>query len=275
MQHHFPFYNIQCLDIIESPRVASDLAAYDMALMPSANRLYLVARRWALSNTRYLLGPAGYADSLNQELDPVQHSFHILQRFSIAARPGVEQPTALTQVTAVEDTNGDYAVIEFGGALPRASLYTNWQVSTNQDSTLQTLTAQDFDPKKTVLVSEPMPAPSGNTLSGNDAVAVPIKSYAPKDIVLDAQATAPSVMLLTDKYDPNWRVYVDGKPTELFRANFIMRGVFLTPGEHTVEFKFRLPNKPLYVTWTAIIIAFVLCGVLFVAWRRKQSEPAK
>ena len=273
MQQQFPFYNVQCLDIIQSPRVASDLAAYDMALVPSANRLYLVARHWALSNTSYLLGPAGYVDSLNQELDPLQYSFRIVQRFSIAAKPGIDQPTELEQVTAVPDTNGDYALIEFGGALPRASLYTNWQVNTNEDSTLQTLTAQDFDPKKTVLVSEPMPAP-GNNSPGKDALPVPIKSYAPKDIVLDAQVAAPSVLLLTDKYDPNWRVYVDGKRAELFRANFIMRGVFLMPGEHTVEFEFSLPHKPLYITLTAIGLGIVLCGILVAAGRRRQTEMA-
>lgn len=272
MQHHFPYYNIQCLDIIESPRVASDLAAYDMALAPSPSHLYVLARRWALSNTSYLLGPAGYLDFLNQELDPIQHRFHIVQRFNIAPKPGIDQPTELTQLTAVPDTNGDYALIEFGGALPRASLYTNWQVSTNQDAILQTLTAQNFDPKKSVLVSEPMPDPPGNNSPDKDAVPVPIKSYAPKDIVLDAHASAPSILLLTDKFDPNWRVYVDGKQAKLFRCNFIMRGVFLTPGAHTVEFRFSLPNKPLYITVTGICVGLGLSAVLVVLTRKRQAS---
>ena len=51
------------------------------------------------------------------------------------------------------------------------------------------------------------------------------KSYSPKQIVFATNATAPSVLLLNDKYDPNWRVTVDGKPAELLRCNYIMRGV--------------------------------------------------
>ena len=50
----------------------------------------------------------------------------------------------------------------------------------------------------------------------------------------------------------NWRVTVDGKPAELLRCNFIMRGVYLpAPGRHTVEFSFSLPHQPLYVTLAA------------------------
>ncbi|MGH7939778.1 MAG: hypothetical protein ACREFR_01745, partial [Limisphaerales bacterium] len=141
MQHHFPYYNIQCLDIIQSPRVSSDLAAYDMALAPGPSSLYLLARRWALSNTSYLLGPAAYLDQLNQQLDPARRRFRIVKRFSIAPKPGIEQPTELEQLTAVPDTNGDYALFEFTGALPRAKLYTYWRVSTNANATLHTLTA--------------------------------------------------------------------------------------------------------------------------------------
>ncbi|HEX3626179.1 MAG TPA: hypothetical protein VH280_12210 [Verrucomicrobiae bacterium] len=265
MQHHFPYYNVQCLDIIQSPRVTSDLAAYDIALAPTQSSLYHLARKWELSNTRYLLGPAGYLDSINQQLDPVQHRFRILKRFTIVPKPGIENPTELEQLTVVPDTNGDYALFEFGGALPRAKLYANWQVSTNANATLETLASQDFDPQKTVLVSTPLPDPPANPALDANPGTVEFKSYTPNDIVLTAQAKAPSVLLFNDKFDPNWRVQVDGKPADLLHCNFIMRGVFVSPGAHTVEFKFSLPHKPLYITIAAIVIGFILGGFLFFA----------
>ena len=105
--------------------------------------------------------------------------------------------------------------------------------------------------------------------------AVDFKSYNPKDIVLSAQATAPSVLLLNDRFDPNWRVLVDGKPAPLLRCNFIMRGVFVPPGSHTVEFQFSLPHKPFYVTLTAIVIGIFLCGFLFYSARKPQPVTTK
>jgi hypothetical protein len=68
---------------------------------------------------------------------------------------------------------------------------------------------------------------------------------------------------------------VDGKPVEILRANFIMRGVYLTPGAHTVEFRFSLPNKPLYVTLSAIGLGIVLCGLLFYLTRRQPVPTAQ
>ena len=56
---------------------------------------------------------------------------------------------------------------------------------------------------------------------------------------------------------------VDGKSADLLRCNFIMRGVYLpAPGQHTVDFSFHLPNKPLYVTLAAFLVGLGLGGFL-------------
>jgi hypothetical protein len=269
-QHHFPYYNIQSLDLIQMARMPKDLKAYSEAFFPhSEAEAQLYARHWQLTNTRYLLGAAGFLNVINQQLDPGQHRFRIAQRFDVVAKPGVIQPTGLEQLTAAPSPDGDLALFEFTGALPRAKLYANWQVNTNDQAVLKTLADLDFDPAKTVLISTPekdLPAAATNENSGT----VDFKSYSPKKIIFDANANTPSVLLLNDKYDPDWRVTVDGKPAELLRCNFIMRGVYLTPGNHTVEFRFSLPSKPLYVTLTAIGAGIILCGFLFFSGRRNS-----
>ena len=92
--------------------------------------------------------------------------------------------------------------------------------------------------------------------------------------MFDAKADAPSVLLLNDKFDPYWRVLVDGKPAELLRCNFIMRGVYLAPGAHRVEFQFGLPNGPLFVTLTAVGVGILLCGFLIFLERRPSGPMA-
>jgi hypothetical protein len=271
-QHHFPYYNIQSLDIIQMPRMPADLEAFDTALAfrNTPETVYLIARKWQLTNTRYLLGPAGSLDTLNQQLDPVQQRFRIIKRFDVMPKPGVEQVKKLEELTAFPNDNGGCALFEFTGALPRARLYANWQVGTNDDATLQTLAATNFDPAKIVLVSTNLPPPPAGTTNENSGT-VEFKSYAPKDIMLDARADTASVLLLNDKFDPNWRVTVDGKPAALLRCNFIMRGVYLTPGAHKVEFQFKLPNGPLYVTLTAIAVGVFLLGLLVFSTRKSNA----
>jgi hypothetical protein len=305
-QHHFPYYNIQSLDKIQMPRMPADLEAFEGALrigirQDSSGQWILdpetftrVGRLWELTDTRYLLGPAALLDLFNEQFDPGRRRFRIVQRFSIALKPGVKEfHQRLEELTAVPNDNGDYALIEFIGALPRAKLYSNWQVNTNDDATLKTLVSTNFDPWQTVLVSTPLPgAPAANATNQNSSV-VDFKRYvpddlvfkgkrnglwkqsgycyAPKDIMFDAKTTTPSVLLLNDKFDPHWRVLVDGKPAELLRCNFIMRGVYLTPGQHTVEFQFSLPNKPLYVTVLAMGIGVLLAAFLLFRTARQTK----
>jgi hypothetical protein len=190
------------------------------------------------------------------------------------SKPGITQPTRLEELTAVANENGPYALFEFTGALPRAKLYASWQVNTNDQANLKTLADLNFDPEKSVLVSTPskdLPDRATNQNSGT----VAFKSYSPKQLVFDANDSAPSVLLLNDKYDPNWHVTVDGQPAELLRCNFIMRGVHLPAGPHQVLFQFILPNKPLYVTLAAIATGLVLVGLLVYLELKPQFSAQK
>ena len=278
LQQLFPFYNIQSLDIVQRPRISSDIAAYESALAPrSFQSLNLLARMWQLTNTRYLLGPTacnlpmGTVDTLsflNDGFDPAQRRFRIAQRFEVEPKPGITQPRQYSDLTASFKDDGRYALFEFTGALPRVKLYSNWVVNTNNESTLTTLASTNFDPTATVLLSSAVPVASPGT---TNAGTVDFQSYSPREIVFKAQAAAPAVLLLNDKYDPQWVVTVDGQPATLLRCNFIMRGVYLTPGEHTVKFVFSVPNQPLYITVVAIVIGLGLCGFIFAATRRQED----
>ena len=56
----------------------------------------------------------------------------------------------------------------------------------------------------------------------------------------------------------------------MLRCNFIMRGVQLPPGAHTVQFDFSMPNRPLFITLAAVCMAIVLCGFLLLEQRRAK-----
>ncbi|MGN6641854.1 MAG: hypothetical protein ACTHKU_02515, partial [Verrucomicrobiota bacterium] len=298
-QHQFQYYNVQSLDVVQMPRVAQDLQNYESALQfrGTADSTYLLTRRWALTNTRYLLGPAGFLDVLNQQIDPEQRRFRIVESFNVVPKAGVLRPTRLEELTAEPATNGAYALFEFTGALPRAKLYSSWQVpaknpdavaklksgswntndlsflkniGTNDFLTLETLAARDFDPHQTVLLADTASVPATTNATNQNSGTVEYTSYAPKDIRLKTKSKTDSVLLLNDKYDPVWQVSVDGKRADLLRANYIMRGVFVPAGEHTVEFQFKMDSRPLYISLAAEALAVGLLGFVAIS-RRKPS----
>lgn len=250
LQHHFPFYNIQSIDVSQDPRPPADKAAYMQALARN------LTRYWQLTSTRYCFGMAGpFLDMLNQQLDGGQKRFRLHMPFTVERTPKQESFISITNAA------GPFALLEFTGALPRAKLYSQWQASTNDQQTLQQLTSADFNPEQTVILSSEAPAPAAD---GNAPGQVEFASYAPKHIKLAAKAQTPSVLLLNDRYDPDWKAFVDGKPAPLLRANFIMRGVHVPAGEHTVEFRFQPKTTGLYVTLTAIGLGALLCALVLV-----------
>ena len=87
--------------------------------------------------------------------------------------------------------DGQYAVFDFTGALPRAKLYANWQVSTNDQATLKELASAEFDPEQTVLVADPLPAPAPGEPDQSECRHCGFTSYAPRRIVLQAKADSP------------------------------------------------------------------------------------
>jgi hypothetical protein len=275
-QHQFLYYNVQSLDIVQMPRMPEDLAAFEAAIRydGTPSNLFRITRRWQLTNTRYFLGLAAFRDVLNQQLDPGAHRFRIVTNFDIGRRPGVPEAASLEQLTAYPKPDGPYALMEFTGALPRAKLYSSWQVSTNDQKTLEELGSREFDPTQKVLVDNPLPVSKATNVTSQAAATVDYTSYAPKHFVLQAKADSPTVLLVNDKFDENWKVWVDGKPDTLFRCNYIMRGVYLPAGSHTVDFRFLPAVRPFYVSLTAIGLGILLIGILPFVDRPEPLVPS-
>jgi hypothetical protein len=259
-QHQFLYHNIQSLDIVQMPRMPADLEAFERAWSSRGPQGLL--RRWELTNTRYLLGPAGFVEGLNDQLDKAQKRFSVKLPFTLRSKAGVVQANKLEDLTAVENPAGPYAVIEFAGALPRAKLFSQWTVNTNDTAVLDQLFSADFDPHRSVIVAQGdvKPGTGTNTTPGT----VTYTSYAPKRITLDVNATEPALLLLNDRYEANWKVTVDGQPASLLRCNFIMRGVQVPAGKHTVEFAFRPAIGALYITLVAMAVTAVLLLVVVI-----------
>jgi hypothetical protein len=271
-QQHFQYYDVQALDLVQLPRVPADLAAYLSAGRfdgTDATMPWLL-RRWELDNARYMVGVADYLDTFNERLDPVHHRFHILQRFQIQPKPGSTAAIELERLTAELSPTGDFALFEFDGALPRAKLYGAWQVNTNDPDVLHELFSPSFEPARSVIVSGGLPPAVASSATNENSGTVEFVSYAPKDIKLKAMVKSASVLLYNDRFDPNWRVLVDGKSAPLLRCNFIKRGVYLEPGVHEVEFLFTPPHGALFVSLAAVGVGVVLAGILAVGIR-----PAK
>jgi hypothetical protein len=205
---------------------------------------------------------------LNEHADPIRHGFRLLASLNVHYKEGVSYPEDAGDQTVDNDPNGDEALIEFDHVLPRAKLFANWQTPTNDTATLATLLSTNFNPALTVLLATNTPIDQAPGDPNADPGSVDITDYQPRYIKLGANAKTPAVLLLNDRFAPAWTVSVDQKPVRLLRCNYIMRGVFLSPGGHTVEFRYRPDLATLFLSLTGWAAGLAVVGFLFCRNRR-------
>jgi hypothetical protein len=270
LQNDFPYHNIQTLDFSQMPRTPELDKAYlkTFELQGSDIRntdLWPAMRLWQLTNTRYILSMANTVELLNNRVDPTHHSFHIQTLFDMHRKAEASSIADFGDLTVDLGPKGSCAMVEYTGALPRAKLYANWETPADDAATLKTLASRDFDPTQTVLVSGETPVTASTGAPTIDPGVVTITEYRPKRVQLQADVKTPSVLLFNDRIGANWKLFVDRKPAPILRCNYLMRGVFLTPGEHSVDFQFHPPLKALYVSLSAFVAGIALAGYLMVA----------
>lgn len=256
IQHAFRYHDIQALEVVQLPRAPVDYTEYKMALQGNP------VREWELTNTRYVFALAPLVEAMNQQLDGGRGRFRLHTAFAMSQGPG---GNILVQTNA----EGPYALLEFSGALPRVMLYDRWRSGVADEEALGLLASTSFDPVREVLVAESAPQPSVET-SSQPAGTVRYVKYAPTRWTVETEARTPCVLLVNDRHHPEWKVRVDGEEEPLLRVNYVMRGVYLTPGKHTVEFRFDPPTRTLWLTLAMLGMAVGLV-VVGVRWREPEG----
>ena len=271
MQHEFPQDNIQSFETVEMPRMPLDYAAW-AATANNTNApgiWFHLTRVWQLTSVGYVFGPVTLADYLAHQTFFAQPPLQLVTQFKLAHKPGVTQVTKPDQITAVPDPDGQFALFRFTPGLSRATLFSRWQVTTNGTNVLAQIMDPAFDPRASVFVDGGPPATQE---MGADVPAgsVQISSYAPKKMTLDADVKAPAILMTGDHFDPDWKVFVDGRPEKLLQCDFLMRGVQLSPGTHHVEFQYKPSTGWLGISAAAWGVTLVLIGWLVV---QKRNQP--
>jgi hypothetical protein len=94
-----------------------------------------------------------------------------------------------------------------------------------------------------------------------------IVEWTPNRIRVEAEG--PGLLVLSEVYDPDWKVRVDGQSAELVCATGILRGVYLEEGQHRVTFAYWPSGLTVGILLTAA--AAVVAVGLFIAGKRGRS----
>ena len=147
------------------------------------------------------------------------------------------------------------------------------RVMANGAELLRTLGDPHFDPWAEALSTTriPLPAPTAD-LRAADGFSAAITCYTAEAVDVRAALDRPGLLVLGDVDYPGWEVWVDGVKRDLWRVNYIMRGVVLDSGRHGVEFRYVC--RPFRVGLALSLAAWGLTGLLLAAdaWRRQRQR---
>jgi uncharacterized membrane protein YfhO len=83
-------------------------------------------------------------------------------------------------------------------------------------------------------------------------------------------STRPGALVLDDSYAPGWSATVDGRPARVYRVDYVLRGVPVGAGAHTVIFTYEPTSWR--VGWIVSVLgAVIVFAALLGGWRRRRQ----
>jgi hypothetical protein len=110
---------------------------------------------------------------------------------------------------------------------------------------------------------------------------ISLSSYAPNKLIYQSEATTPQLAVFSEiYYEKGWNAYVDGQPVPHFRCNYVLRGMIVPAGKHTIEYKFdpEVVHKGEQIALYSSILLYggvVSIGGFLLFRRRTENKQEK
>ncbi|HTY01717.1 MAG TPA: YfhO family protein [Bacteroidota bacterium] len=147
------------------------------------------------------------------------------------------------------------------GALPRVWFVDTVEIAKDDHEVFEALDARGFDPHHLAVVQSPETAPV--VARPDSSASANVTEHTSRNIVIRATTAKPALLVVSEVYYPaGWKAYVDGKETEIYRTNSVLRSVVVPSGTHTVTMTF---DPPMYrAGWMISNTAWVFTALCII-----------
>ena len=158
-------------------------------------------------------------------------------------------------------------------ARPRAWFVDSLKVISEPQEIWNELNSESFNPAGTAIVEKAVSGVESPTVRNVTQTKAEMH-----EISFEVETDKPAFLTVSEVYYPaGWKAFIDGNETEIHPANYILRGVVVPAGKHTLEMKFEPESYKLSVGLSLIGILIsllsLLAGLFF--WYRQRKAEAK
>jgi hypothetical protein len=171
--------------------------------------------------------------------------------------------------------DGEVLIYENPQAMPRVWLAHEVRYVSSPEEAWQAMAQPDVNLTETALVEEYVPGIDGGARLRGKGDTAKIVRYEPNEVEVKAATAQPGMLILSDVFYPGWQATVDGEPAYIYRTYGLIRGVFLSPGEHTVVFEYRPRSFALGLVAAALsILSLSVWGIARIIGKRRRKGGA-
>ncbi|MFN2454454.1 MAG: hypothetical protein ABR577_09560 [Pyrinomonadaceae bacterium] len=135
--------------------------------------------------------------------------------------------------------------------------------------------ARSFDPARIALLEIPpdkLPALPDNDAPANATAqgTARLMRYEPNRIAIETVAETPAVLVASEINYPGWAATIDGGQAPIYQTDYLLRGMILPAGHHTIEMRYTAPSarKGAFIS----LVSLLLIGVIALhTWRHARA----
>lgn len=154
----------------------------------------------------------------------------------------------------------------------------SYKLVKNADEEINSL--RNIVPKDTAYLDEKFADQlKGLSVQKDTAAAIRFISYHPHKLVYESQSAYPGVAVFSEiYYQPGWNAYLDGKPSQHFRTDYILRGMVLPAGKHTIEFRFEPAHyfigEKISLAGSVLMVFFIIACIAMAVRNHFKNESS-
>ncbi len=159
-----------------------------------------------------------------------------LMAYQLHGRPNMSVVNMLNAKYVIQQQGNETVAMTNPGALGNV-----WFVSAVKfvNGPVEEMKALDnFNPKDTAVVDEKYKPMIASYTAPDSTSFIRMKTFDNDAITYESSSAGTHVAVFSEVYYKDWKATIDGKPADYFKTNYVLRGMVIPAGKHSIEFKF-------------------------------------
>jgi len=212
-------------------------------------------------------GRVGKIDQINKisDLIGVNYIFALSKKDARPDAKGEVKEDLLLEKFKEVFEEGPVKVFSIAGSAKTLDFYPSSYTYSSDLELEKIINSTNYDPSLQALVKD------GDNLGGKASYSLKINEIRPSYVRLSVDTNEEGYIVYKQNLYPGWKVFIDGKESRIYEADYAFMSTKVTPGIHEVNFVYQ----PDSYKWGVIASSVSLLILLILVFQYKKTIPVK